>query len=61
MIMTRLQANEEILKRLGQIVQRNPNWRFHQILQNYNVENPGVDQWYEESTITLTNLEGSMD
>lgn len=54
-MMTRQQANEQILGRIREAVAMFPDWRFHQILQNIGVELPGMDQWYEESVDTLKN------
>lgn len=54
--MTRQQANEQILESIRDAVKAFPDWRFHQILQNLGVEQPGADQWYEESEDTLKNI-----
>ena len=54
--MTRQQANEQILEKLGQAIKDFPDWRFHQILQNIGVERACADQWYEESEDTLKNI-----
>lgn len=54
--MTRLEANREILKNLSNVVEKEPDWRFHQILQNIGIEIPGSDQWYEESEETFNNI-----
>jgi len=53
--MTRQEANREILKKIAAIVECEPDWRFHQILQNLNIEERGRDQWYDESEMTLKN------
>ena len=56
-MMTRLEANRTIVNLIKETVEAYPDWRFHQILQNLEVEKPGIDQWYEESTETLCNIE----
>ena len=53
---TRLEANREILKLLNGIVEAQPDWRFHQILQNMDVNFRGADQFFEESVETLERL-----
>ena len=55
-MMTRLEANRLIIEHIKATVEDCPDWRFHQILQNIGVEEPGVDQWYEESNETLRNI-----
>ena len=55
--MDRLIANRAILAILAVEVERNPDLRFHQLLQNFGVEKPNTDQWYEESCNTLTELQ----
>ena len=55
-MMTRLEANRLIVNLIKETVEAYPDWRFHQILQNLEVEKPGIDQWYEESTETLRNI-----
>lgn len=54
--MTRLEANRLIVNLIKETVEAYPDWRFHQILQNLEVEKPGIDKWYEESTETLFNI-----
>lgn len=56
-MMTRLEANRLIVNLIKETVEAYPDWRFHQILQNLEVEKPETDQWYEESTETLCNIE----
>ena len=56
-MMTRLEANRLIVNLIKETVEAYPDWRFHQILQNLEVEKPGIDQWYEESPETLCNIE----
>lgn len=53
---TRLEANRKILELLAQALEKNPDLRFHQLLQNLGVEIPHTDQFYEESSKTLENL-----
>ena len=56
MKMTRQEANRKILEKIAKVVEAEPNWRFHQILQNIGVElqgQRGQDQWFEESVETL--------
>ena len=55
-MMTRLEANRLIVNLIKETVEAYPDWRFHQILQNLEVEKPGIDRWYEESTETLRNI-----
>ena len=53
--MTRRQeTNRKIVEIVAKAVEEFPDWRFHQILQNIQVEEPAIDQWYEESTETLS-------
>ena len=54
--MNRQEANRKILELVSRAVEDFPDWRFHQILQNIGVEQPAVDQWYEESEETLCNI-----
>lgn len=60
--MTRQAANYEILNILYAIVEKHPDWRFHQILQNLDVNIRDVktlrclDQFYEESEETLKRV-----
>ena len=55
-MMTRQEANRQILELVGKAVEEFPDWRFHQILQNMGIEQPAIDQWYEESDETLCNI-----
>ena len=55
-LMTRLEANRSILKELSELVEKHPDWRFHQILMNFDIETPGQDKFYEESNETLHGL-----
>ena len=59
--MDRLTANRRIISELSRIVEKYPDWRFHQILQNVEINvklnNRGlIDFWYEESEDTLKRL-----
>jgi hypothetical protein len=60
--MTRQAANYEILNKLYAIVEKHPDWRFHQILQNLDINLRDVatlrcfDQFYEESEETLERI-----
>lgn len=54
--MDRLAANRAIVQIIAEEVEKYPDWRFHQILQNINVSTPPVDQWYEESEDTLKRI-----
>lgn len=59
--MTRRQeANMQILELVKEAIEEHPDWRFHQILQNIGVEQPAIDQWYEESDETLCNIKRGM-
>lgn len=58
--MKRLEANREILKHLSQIVESCPDWRFQQILFNFDLYTPDEDRFYEESTETLNKLKNYM-
>ena len=53
----RLAKNREIVAKLGELVEKYPEWRFHQLLMNVGLEEPGKDKWYEESTTTMSNLD----
>ena len=53
---SRQEANCKILELLAQAVEKNPDLRFHQLLQNFGIEIPHIDQFYEESTKTLEIL-----
>lgn len=54
--MDRLSANKTILSIISDAIQANPDWRFHQVLQNLGIVKNGFDQWYEESDVTLKNM-----
>lgn len=51
--MTRQEANRKILEKISKVVEAEPDWRFHQILQNMGIEDINRDQWFDESTETL--------
>lgn len=57
---TRLEYNRQIIAVLAEAVERFPQWRFHQLLQNFNVTDPadqsGTDKWFEESKETFETL-----
>lgn len=58
----RHECNQKILTELSDLVEKHPDWRFHQILMNYDIEIPGEDKFYEESNETLKKLmEGQND
>lgn len=52
----RLLNNRFILARLAELVEKYPDWRFHQLLQSAGVSHPEEDQFYEESKTTLENM-----
>ena len=53
---SRQEANRKILELLAKAVEKNPDFRFHQLLQNFGIEVPHTDQFYEESSKTLEDL-----
>lgn len=52
----RLATNREIVAKLSMLVEKYPCWRFHQLLMNVGIEEPGQDKWYEESEATMVKL-----
>lgn len=52
----RLEANRAILAALAAEVESHPELRFHQLLADLGVEEPGKDKFYEESEKTLEGL-----
>lgn len=52
---SRKKANLAILKILTKMANEFPDWRFHQLLMNLNIEDSN-DRFSEESSITLTKL-----
>ena len=59
-IQTRFEANRKILELLAKAAEKNPDLRFHQLLQSLGVEIPHTDQFYEESSKTLGNMVATM-
>ena len=57
--MRRIDANREIVGRLFELVEHFPDWRFHQLLMNVGIEEPGKDKFYEESEETMAKLESN--
>ena len=57
---SRQEANRAILKLLSEAVEKNPDLRFHQLLQSLGIEIPHIDQFYEESSKTLGNMVATM-
>ena len=51
--MTRQEANRMLLEKIAKVVEAEPDWRFHQILQNIGIEDRDRDQWFDESVKTL--------
>ena len=58
--MTRQAVNRRIVETIKDMVELHPDMRFHQILQNMGIEQPAIDQWYEESDETLCNMKKGM-
>lgn len=53
----RYESNQRIVEILSELVERFPQWRFQQILQNVDIASrDGEDLFYEESYDTLTTL-----
>ena len=53
----RYESNQKIIEILSKLVERFPQWRFQQILQNVDIApRDGEDLFYEESYDTLTTL-----
>lgn len=57
--MTRLDANRRILQKLEKAVERFPDWRFHQILQNCGAESSSRDNFFDESSDILASMEAN--
>ena len=55
----KIEANRAIVAKIAAAVEKFPDWRFHQIMQNLGLElgTPGWDPFYEESGKTLAELE----
>lgn len=53
----RYESNQRIVEILSELVEKFPQWRFQQILQNVDiVSRNGEDLFYEESYDTLTTM-----
>lgn len=53
----RYESNQRIVEILSELVEKFPQWRFQQILQNVDIASRnGEDLFYEESYDTLTTL-----
>lgn len=53
----RYESNQRIVEILSELVEKFPQWRFQQILQNVDIASrDGEDLFYEESYDTLTTL-----
>lgn len=53
----RYESNQRIVEILSELVEKFPQWRFQQILQNVDIASRnGEDMFYEESYDTLTVL-----
>lgn len=53
----RYESNQKIVEILSELVERFPQWRFQQILQNVDIASRnGEDLFYEESYDTLATL-----
>lgn len=57
-IKSRYKCNKEILNILTDLVEKYPEWRFHQLLQNVRIED-FADKFYEESRETLKRLKSN--
>lgn len=56
----RLESNKEILIRLEDFLEANPDLRFIQALRALDIIEEGKDKFYEESQTTLKNIEGKI-
>lgn len=56
---SRIECNRAIAKKIAEAVEKFPDWRFHQLMQNLGLElgTPDWDLFHEESTATLAQLE----
>lgn len=54
--LSRYQANCLIMAKLQRLVDKWPQFRFQQLLQNCGIAENGCDKYYEESTKTLEKL-----
>lgn len=57
-IKSRYKCNKEILNILIDLIEKYPDWRFHQLLQNVRIEDFS-DRFYEESRETLKRLKSN--
>lgn len=57
-IKSRYKCNKEILNILADLIEKYPDWRFHQLLQNVRIEDFS-DRFYEESRETLKRLKSN--
>lgn len=57
-IKSRYKYNKEILNILADLIEKYPDWRFHQLLQNVRIEDFS-DRFYEESRETLKRLKSN--
>ena len=48
--------NRAIISILSAVVEKNPEMRFHQLLQEVGIEDPSSNRFEEESATTLENL-----
>lgn len=56
-IAKRYESNQRIVEILSELVEKFPQWRFQQILQNVDITSRnGEDLFYEESYDTLTTM-----
>lgn len=55
--LSRHQANCLIMAKLQRLIDKYPDQRFNQLLQNFGVTDATVDLYYEESERTLEKLE----
>lgn len=53
---SRYTSNRRILQKLSVLVEKYPDIRFNQLLQDVKVVLPNTDQFYEESIETLNRL-----
>lgn len=53
---SQLYENRAILSILSAVAEKNPEMRFHQLLQEVGIEDPSSSQLEEESAATLENL-----
>lgn len=58
---SRIETNRAIVAKIAEAVEKFPDWRFHQIMQNLGLElgTPDWDPFYEESDKTLAELENT--